>query len=538
MKYRLMAILFLFSLSFIYSRETAEETDDLGIELFDETDPPSADSGDNELDGLNMFDESSDPSAEDSEEILLFDESDTALSDDSLFADETDTTLSDDSLFTDEIPSDESSGGIDFFGQFFDNMNSQTISRYYLYFNELEVAENANPEPDMQRHMFEQHTRTETSVSDDFWKIDFVTTFDFGNPKHTFQAKFLDLEDRVLQDWFQDTDNQRHFFDVNELYLSLFFPACDIFLGKKIYVNTLSTLYSPADNYSAQDLNDPLNPGSFGKYQLQGDFFIGDSTLTFIFFPVYQGGKGISPLSRWGYYKALEYEENLAGAEDDGTRHYEDIIWSNFSYLFRYKTTLSGLDLFVSAFYGLAGNSVGKDVEGEVESDVVPVINGSAGFSATIEKFELHGETLYNYTIDSKDDDYIRYVAGLRYTLDELPGFIPLEKIEMAAEYAGEHIFKRQSAADYSTSSEDARLLKNDVLAMLLFQYNEKIKLRVLGQYEIIDMGLVFSSNFSWQFLENLEMSIGCDFFFASDASNYYYWRDSNRLLVNFTYDY
>lgn len=440
-------------------------------------------------------------------------------------------------------------GKTDYVAEFFDNMDGKSIFRYAFFFELLDVEEDASPEPDNKRHYLDKHSEITTYLAGDFWRLNLTYFLDFGNQENTYAPWLEDPGARDWQDWFQDTKSERLYFKISDFHLNLFFSFFDIIIGKKVFIHSLSTLYSPADIYKATDLTDPNNPYNFGKYLVEFDFFAGPAALSLVIFPVYQGGKSTKPLSRWGYYKFKEIQDESGTTaedleeEEDEERHYTDITPENISYLLKCKSTLAGIDFFLAGFYGLANNSVSRvwinnDDEEEKEAVVVPVINASCGFSTTVKRFEFHAETLYNYTLASKDDDYIRYVAGTRVGIDGFPGFLPLDKIDCTLEYAGEYLFKRQSHGDYTDSTEERRGLKNDLLGMLIFQFTDKLKLLNLAQYEINDAGFLFSSHLIYQWLGNMEIDLGAQLYFTPETSNYYYWRDNTCLQLKLTYTY
>ena len=427
------------------------------------------------------------------------------------------------------------------------NINGNTNFRYNWFFFLLDVEENASPEPDNKRHIFETHSQFESYTGGEFWRFNFEATTDFGNQTNAYIPGFEDLEARDWQDWFQDIKRERRYLLLNQYYFSLFFNNFDFFIGRRTIDNTLSSIYGPADIYTPEDANSPFNPTDIGRYMIELDYYFGNASITAAILPIYQGGKSFSPLSRWGYYKFKEQqdEENINAQEEseDDERRYTDISWGNISYLLKLKSTFSGLDIFITAFYGLADNTVSKVTineqdEEEKEIIVIPVINASGGFSGTIKKLEMHGEALFNYSIGSKDDDYLRYLLGSRYIIDGFAERVPLDRIDIILEYGGEWLINEQSHEDYQDSTEDRRTMKNTLLTSIQVQFTEDILFGILAQYDFNQWGGTLIGNLNYRGFENFDLELTGQYFLAPENSDYYYWRHNHRLLASVTYSY
>lgn len=427
--------------------------------------------------------------------------------------------------------------------RFLDNGSGKTKARYSWFFTPLEVSPEADPEPDRQSHILEQYSTYSSFFQEGVFRFDFSTCVAFGNQKYTYASRFTGMDTWKWQEWLQYSYNRRSYFNINECYVQFFFPVCDIIIGKKIFMNTLSSLYTPADNYKAVDTHDPFDPREMGRMQAEIRFFAGDVMFTLLMWPWYQGGLEFSPLSRWGYYSAMHaVEEGLIPGMilSVDERIYPPIAFENISYLGKVKGNVPGWDFFLSAFHGFAGNTVFKIIQADPEmikvSEVVPVFNAACGFSTTCKNMEFHGEALYNYTYQLRDDHYIRYTGGFRYTFHGLSGI--MDSIEVTLEYAREDIFEKQNNPDYTGSTEERRFFKNDICALLMFRFSPQLNLDMYGQYTITDSGFLFSGNLDYRIVDNLALSVGTQLFFAPEESDLYWWRDNSRLLVQITCDY
>ncbi len=472
--------------------------------------------------------------AQDKSDEDLLKELDEALEEDSEVADEELYAESDDEDAGLE-PLAEGDMGEDrgMFEQLVENVSGKVVDRYTYFFGKMNVRE--GDDPDNQLHTFEFLVELSSYIQHRQWlRFDIDGWAEFGSPKYIYTAKFADLGDKRWQEWLQDDDVQRHYVEISEAYLSLMFPVIDISLGRRIFVNTLSTIYTPADVYRVYDTNDPFNPKAIGKWQFQFDMYIGDFILTAIVFPVYQSSKPPHPWSRWGYYTYLEQEEE-EDQEKLENRYLPDITWENISYLLRGKAIIENWDFFLAGFHGLTNNLVTK---GEDDDEVVHVLNVSAGFSSVFGFFEIHAEALWNYTYDLKDDHYLRYVGGAKLTYDIVLEEEDIQiKIEPTLEYAGEWLIERQSYPDYSNSTQGRRYFTNSLLASFLFRINE-ISFYLNAQYEFDRGGFLFGAWSEFE-LEMFKFNIGLQYFpDTPSSSSYHNWRHNDRIVGSITYSF
>ncbi|MBN1411165.1 MAG: hypothetical protein JW969_09985 [Spirochaetales bacterium] len=441
------------------------------------------------------------------------------------------------------IINDEANSSQNILEKFFQSGKGQMRTKYSWFFNALNVPSGADPEPDSQAHIIDQYLTYSFFLEEGLFRFDFSTYLALGNQKYMYSSRFQDINTWAISDVLQDSDNRRHYFDIDECYISLFFPACDFIIGKKIFTNSLSSIYSPADIYKAVDTHDPFDPRELGRIQAMTNMYAGDFTFSLIIWPYYQGGKEFGLLSRWGYYWALEEIAKGNMTSDMLTydeRIYPEIKFENMSCLMKMKGTLTGWDFFLTAFHGLAGNTVSHILTTIPvvikEPEVVPVFQITGGFATTIGKLEFHAEAFYNYTYNYKDDHFIRYLCGLRYTIDELGGV--MDRIEFTCEYAREDIFEKQNNSAYTDSTEGKRYYKNDIIALIRLQFTTRLKLNLLWQYTFSDTAFILSPNLDYQVLDNLSLMAGAQFLLASEGSSFYNWRDNSRLIAQITYDF
>lgn len=423
----------------------------------------------------------------------------------------------------------------------FRNLHGNIDSRYSGFFSTLEKNESFNLTPQDSQHIVELHNELKSYTGNNIWRINLNFNFHFGSNLNDYHTVFQESEEFNFRDFLQNNDTERRYFSVNELYGSLFLSKMDLHLGKKIISNSLSRIYSPADVYSAYNAVNPYNLKKMGRYLLEWNFYFKNSSLSAIILPIYQWGKNPDMLSRWRYYSTIDQlnEMGWIPADEAELELIEnpsvDVNLTNISYLLKFKTSLPGVDIFAGAFYGLNNNqvfqlSLNQLYQIEIESSIVPVINGSVGFSASAGRLGFYGEALYNHSLESRDDDYLRYVAGLSFKLDGFSDKSIFDQIEWILEYAGEWLISEQSHSDYQVSSEGQRNFKNDILLSSRVSFKKDLELTLFGQMNWKNPGGTFIAETSYKGLKNWEFSLAGQFFFAESDSSYYSWRDNNRI--------
>jgi hypothetical protein len=172
--------------------------------------------------------------------------------------------------------------------------------------------------------------------------------------------------------------------------------------------------------------------------------------------------------------------------------------------------------------------------------ETVKVGNYAAGFSTTYKKWEFHGEALYNFSYDGKDDNYVSYLGGATYTIDELAKKIWLEQIDLTVEYGGEIITREQDAPNYTQSSRKTRLGKNDLYCRANFKYNEDLSVEYVSNFELEEneSGRYQKVQSKYRLRDGLIWKVAVEFFNGSDNSYYGRWYRNDRILTEIEYSF
>ena len=164
----------------------------------------------------------------------------------------------------------------------------------------------------------------------------------------------------------------------------------------------------------------------------------------------------------------------------------------------------------------------------------------AAGFNTTYESWEFHGEVVYNFSYDRKDDDYFNYVGGFTYTFDDFAKKLWLEKIEFTAEYANEIITRVQNAANFVSSSKKSRLGRNDILSRINFEYNNKLSFQFVCNFLVdqIDYGRFQRLEAKYKLRDGLISKLAGEFFGGQNDSTYGRWQKNDRIILEFEYSF
>ena len=433
----------------------------------------------------------------------------------------------------DEIAADTTkqvSGPMKLLYQVKDNFSGSLRGRYIRYLRGAEDRENA----DLQDNHFDYILKFNTYTSGQNWRFEVDGWAEGGNQQHTYAGSSR---------WFQDSHRRiRRHVEVNELFMILNQEVFDIYLGKKIIKNNISTLYSPADRLRPQDVHDPFDPKDIALWQTRVDYYWDQITLTGTFLPAYMGEKNPHASSRWTGSRKGENRDFQFRDDSDVEEDYPNVEADMFGYFVRAKATYSGWDVFTSFYHGPNPFSVlmEKDRGGAPikVKKIVKVGNYALGFSTTYKKWEFHGEALYNHSYDGKDDNYFSYVGGATYTIDDWAKKLFMEQIDITLEYAREDTVRHQYAGSFTESSKKNRIGRNDIFTRVNFKITEDLKFRYVGNFEYIDNGRYNHIESEYKIASGLVWMVALETFNGEDEGYYGRWWRNDRMMTSLEYKF
>ncbi|RZB30430.1 MAG: hypothetical protein SRB1_02710 [Desulfobacteraceae bacterium Eth-SRB1] len=457
-------------------------------------------------------------------------------------------------LETDKTPTDSSS---DIAQQLADHFRADLELRTSYFFDPAIDSLKTYADVDDDRLVGEMRANWSSWTGKDWWSFHAAGWFEAGTRDDACSGVTHLMTDR---------DNQKRYAELNESFLNLSNGAAEFTIGKKIFNNGISTLYSPANRYTSADLNDPVNPIQTGSWQLACDYSHKDTVYTGALLPFYQEKKIPAPGSRWivsdipsgynfvpgsieemleilyYYMDRLMENDRFADLVDSGKsvavrEELPENDPKDWGWFGRVKKSMGIWDTFVSAYHGPAFYPVikledTKDIATLIK-DTPNVYQMAGGFSTTWKNTEFHGEALYSHSIHNYDDSYIDYVGGFCHTSENLASSLGLEKIDILLEYAGEVITAKQNATDYILSSRYTRIGRNDLIANILVTATDDLSLHYLSDFTLSDNAHFQRIGTSLRIMSGLVFTLDFEFFDGPLDTYFGRWRNNDRLVTS-----
>lgn len=418
-------------------------------------------------------------------------------------------------------------------GKLGENLSGSVELEASHYFNDR------TPMPGGDRHnnFWNTQIELETFTGGDNWKAGAAVTVQQGNQDNTFHDTSFRSDH-----FYQDTGEESHrYLRLDELYIIRNYNSWDLTLGKKVFPNGLSTIFSPADTLTPRCGYDPLTVTETGVWQIRTDFYQNRTTWTFALLPVYQPNKVPPSTSRWII--------DTSGAPAPVT-DYPSEGPNNFGYFGRVKTVQRGWDLFASCYAGPGRQYVIEQTGPVTRIRHVPdVVQPAVGYSTTRGAWEFHGEVVYTDSLRGEDEDYITVVQGTTRTFDgDAVKKTGLEQIEATVEAAWEWTVADQTASGFVQDSSSSRIGQRDLFGRLKFKFSEEVDVEYFGHMMLKNWGYMNQVKLNWEILNNLTWTTGVSFFGGNDKSGtpgidnlaltYGDWRRNNHLFTSLKYEF
>jgi hypothetical protein len=345
---------------------------------------------------------------------------------------------------------------------------------------------------------------------------------------------------------FRDVNKEVPMGGIREFYLLRTGENLDITVGKRIFKNGISTIYSPSDVYNYTLAPDPLDPYTLGIWLVDFEYYRGDSSYGFIFFPFISNSKSFSLKSRWSGTADKNKQISNNFIVPEGSEIKEDGE-NKVRALFRYKTNQiilgQGLDFIfdIGAGPSLYTVLVYTDKENTYLETRPYGWYVSTGFSTTYKKLEVHGEVYYQNAYMDKDDDFISAVGGATYTLDKWVDKVGFDKINMTMEYVREIIVDSYNPDITYRSSENERAPKNDILINISAEVNDKVSFNYFANFRLSikqnkDSGRYQKLSTQYKVKDGLLTNFFVELFNGDVNSYYGKWRENDRIGIDLKY--
>jgi len=366
--------------------------------------------------------------------------------------------------------------------------------------------------------------------------LDTTLFFMGGNFSDTYRTSGMVLDE------FRDTEKKVPFFGIKESYYMHNFSNYDLTIGKRLYTNSASMIYSPSDIYNQTLAPDPLDPYKVGVWLTKLDYYVNDARYTLAFFPFISPTKPTSPKTRWSGDEEQKSTGNFNGVDakeitPDRNNKVRGVLG--------YRNSINGYDIVANLGAGPSLYSVLlKTKKPHAYKEVFPTaVWASAGVSTTYKKLELHSEAYYQIVESNEDDDFISAVFGGKYTLDRWVDKIKLKQIDIIVEYVREFVTDHMNNNKVYKSSKDSRAFKNDFLIKIDGEINYKWSLNYFANFRLStdqrkNSGRYQKVGVTYKPKDAMEVAVYGEVFNGEDDSYYGKWRNNDRIVTQFKYSF
>jgi hypothetical protein len=434
-------------------------------------------------------------------------------------------------IFADDIPAEFANFNEEFKSQETKNFHfhGKFKFRYYHFFKTTHYNKVSNRK-DFIDLLLETNARYHKN-NDTF---NLATFFAGGNFSDSYKTKGVFLEE------FRDLSRKIPIIGIKEAYYLHNFENVDFTIGKMIYLNSASTLYSPNDIYNLDLAIDPLNIYRVGSWLVKWDYYVNDARYSFVIFPFISYSKFVSLKTRW------------SGGDKDTTITFNGVSSSKIILdkhnkiraIFGYRNTINKYDLVANLGVGSSPYTVLLKIDSDTYEEHYPRdIWVSIGASTTYKKLELHFESYYQVVENNEDDDFISSVVGGKYTFSKWLDKIGLKKVDAILEYAREFVVDKVDNQKVYKSSEDERAFKNDILLELVGEINYKFHINYFANFRLSTKGRNSSGRyqkigFNYKIKDAMDLGVYTEFFNGEKYSYYGRWKDNDRIITEFKYSF
>lgn len=284
-------------------------------------------------------------------------------------------------------------------------------------------------------------------------------------------------------------------------------PELTVLTGKAQLNMGVSDLHAPTDRFDSYDYSNPLHVKRLGRWQVRADRQFGDDTASLVLLPFEEPNIGPSDRSRWvtggdrtdpaRIFNAVPGQYRNGGVEDMGI-------------LASYMATRDGYDVFLGTHYGpgayptirWTGNS----------SDNLHVVWPSAasafgGAVATVRNWRLYGEGLFQHTPAEKDEDVLRYTAGVSPRFPEWAAAVGMEEISATVEYSNEWVTRDHTTSSVLSSSYGVRPYRNTISSKASAKIDQHWTISATATQRIDTCEFTRGARIEYHFNDNLVVS-------------------------------
>lgn len=386
------------------------------------------------------------------------------------------------------------------------------------------------------------HEGNATQTSDQeqtIWQVGGEAQVRYDVRQWTFLSTLL--FDEGSQDFYQsfpqnlsDDNPARNRLDLNELYALWWNGPFQTLIGKKVFTQGFSTIYSPLDILSSRDAIDPLKTRTLGQWGAQADYSVGEQTrLQFFLIPIFRANKFAPLSSRWSLIQTENSEFQVSEEEFEK----KDEIQSTLLL----KTTHKGWDGQLLISYGLEKNPVLTQPD-PLSSEIIATFSKSlkigAGAATVLGGWATHAELLWSKPESQLDDQYVLGLWGINKNIETLVDWFKVQNFHLTLEYVKEHRLSEGDSSTRLASSQLGRPFTNDVLLKLSSQWNNRLSFLIIGGHNFSVTSRFFQIETKYRWPMGLHISLGFDILEGDDEGYFGRWRTNDRGYLELGYQF
>ena len=347
-----------------------------------------------------------------------------------------------------------------------------------------------------------------------------------------------------------------------ELYYNWLIDKCRIRIGNQVYPWGTADFLNSTSYLNPNDLRELiLKEGDelrLGVPSASAMIFFSDFTMELVFVPVHTA-VAIPSTGHFWAVKEVEGQYPVYFDESDPM----DASSENFGYAVRVSRTYRGMDLSLSGYHGPDNDQLlvpfrtvlepNKSVGIMIQPQYFVVDYVGADFSTTYEDFAFNAEVAYSpnkhgiieqntdqpqtleFPYDTAETDYLSYSLGVNY-------FIPMQKLLPG--HAGDSLFTMEW---YQAAYFEDKFDSPQITDLLSFQFQDsyfdkRVKVWLATVFETRRGGMIFWPKLGYDFKNGFEVEVGYVGINGRGEGDYdkdslfYYYRENDIIMVNFTY--
>ena len=345
----------------------------------------------------------------------------------------------------------------------------------------------------------------------------------------------------------QEKDRRRSIVGLKEAVLRVGGRQLEARVGKLLFAWGTGDGYNPTDLINPYDYLDVVDNEKIGVYAGALRIATEASSVELVVIPAFAPSRVPLLRSRWvpdppaGFVAIVDNREVPPPAISD------------MQYAARAHTTVKGVDVSITYYDGyehlpVARRSVVATESGVTLPRLTPVFarikSPGFDFSTVYEKFELHGEGAFRLVESNGREDRFHWLAGSRYTWDELPmGW--LEQVVLTVEYAREEVLASRAHSSIIEPGTlpfigdlfSTRAFRNAVITRLLVKISEATQVHLNATVDIrASPNAYVQPKLTHKITDALHLEAALDLFAGSPETFWGRWRNNNRLFVSMKY--